>query len=199
MNLVLLILEIPCDNIEIYPKNHRISDSVTFSSQFNEQGRCSFQWRWDWAEHALEILHRLVIFETCRPIHLIFEVEQQLQGRRFGGEAVCGIPLFSQSRAMASNLFAENSANLHLYRAKFCLKSWFVKECLMHSSHARCGTAENEFPRLSSERFASPLCPPTCYSLSWFDSSFIKCKIPPKIGLPMCIKECPAEMPFDQE
>ena len=107
----------------------------------------------------------------------------QLQGRRFGVDRGCGITLFSQSRAMASNLFAEYFANLHLYHAKFCLMNWFGKEFMMHSSHARSEAVENEFSSLSYVGFGSSLYPPTCYSLSWFGSSFTNCKIPPKIGL----------------
>ena len=107
---------------------------------------------------------------------------QQLRGRRFGGGGGCGITLFSQSRAMASNLFAENFANLHLYRAKFCLKSWFAQEWMMHSSQARGEAAENKFPSLSSVGFGSSLYPPTCYSLSWFGFSSTNCKIQPKSG-----------------
>ena len=114
-------------------------------------------------------------------IHHLFEV-QQLRGRRFGGQGVCGITLFSQSRAMASNLFAENFANLHLYRAKFSLKSWFAQECMMHSPQARGEAAENKFPSLSSVGFGSSLYPPTCYSLSWFGFSSTNCKIQPKSG-----------------
>ena len=143
--------------------------------------RCPFQYR----RARILAQTKWVILETCRAHPTPLEV-QQLRGRRFGEGGVCGITLFSQSRAMASNLFEGNFANLHLYRAKFFLKSWFVKDFVMRFSNARYEAAENLFPSLSSVGFGSSLYQPTCYSLSWFGFSLTNCRIQPWSGLLKC-------------
>ena len=107
-----------------------------------------------------------------------------------GDTLVAASHYLGQSRAMASNPFAENSANLHLCHAKFCLKDWYVQEFAMHCPHVRSVAVEIGFLTLSLVGFWSPLYPPTCYSPSWFGFSLANCMNSPDSELFFIRKYC---------